>query len=160
MGLDDTVPSPRGWGKAGSPPAVFAPLASLMGGPVVGEPWKLPSLCSSPFFPGHFGFRQTHYYCYYYFWISADTLLLLLLLLDFCRHIIIIIIIFGMWKFLGQGPNLRHSRDPSRCSDNSRALTHCATRELQRHIRFLKGKCQITYSVQRQRASVAQTSKG
>ena len=35
-----------------------------------------------------------------------------------------------MWKFLGQGPNLCHSSDISRCSDNTRSLTHCTTREL------------------------------
>ena len=34
------------------------------------------------------------------------------------------------WKFLGQGRNPCHSRDPSRCSDNARSLTHRATREL------------------------------
>ena len=36
----------------------------------------------------------------------------------------------GMWNFPGQGSNLSHSRDPTRCSDDSRSLTRCATREL------------------------------
>ena len=36
----------------------------------------------------------------------------------------------GMWEFPGEGSNLRHSRNPSRCSDNVRSLTCCATREL------------------------------
>ena len=34
-------------------------------------------------------------------------------------------------KFLGQGSNLCHSTNPSHCSDLSRSLTCCATRELQ-----------------------------
>ena len=38
---------------------------------------------------------------------------------------------FVMWKFLGQGLNLRHSNGLSRtCGDNARSLTHCTTREL------------------------------
>ena len=36
----------------------------------------------------------------------------------------------GIWKFTGQGSNLRHSSDLSRCSDDARSLTRCATREL------------------------------
>ena len=36
----------------------------------------------------------------------------------------------SMWKFPGQGSNLCHSSDPSCCSDNTRSLTYCATREL------------------------------
>ena len=39
-----------------------------------------------------------------------------------------------MWNFLGQGSNPWHSSDLSRCSDNVRSLTHCATRELQNTI--------------------------
>ena len=35
-----------------------------------------------------------------------------------------------MWKFPGQGSNLCHSNDWSHCSDNTRALTRCAIREL------------------------------
>ena len=34
----------------------------------------------------------------------------------------------SMWKFSGQGWNPCHSSDPSHCSDNTRSLTHCATR--------------------------------
>ena len=40
----------------------------------------------------------------------------------YCAH--------GMWTFPGQGLDLRHSSDPSCCSDTTRSLTHCATREL------------------------------
>ena len=47
----------------------------------------------------------------------------------------VIVIVFGctlsMWKFLGQGLNLRHSSDLSHCSDNWGSLTCCATREHQ-----------------------------
>ena len=39
--------------------------------------------------------------------------------------------IFNMWKFLGQGLNLRYSSDPSRCSDNAGSLMHCTAAELQ-----------------------------
>ena len=35
----------------------------------------------------------------------------------------------SIWKFLGQGSNLRHTSDLSCCNDNTRSLTHCATRE-------------------------------
>ena len=35
-----------------------------------------------------------------------------------------------MWKFLGQGSNLRHSSAPSHCSDNAASLTCCISREL------------------------------
>ena len=35
-----------------------------------------------------------------------------------------------MWNSPGQGSNLPHSSDPSCRSDNSRPLTHCATREI------------------------------
>ena len=35
-----------------------------------------------------------------------------------------------MWKFPGQGSNLHHRSDPSHSSDNTRSLTHQATREL------------------------------
>ena len=38
--------------------------------------------------------------------------------------------IHGMWKFQGQGSNTHQSRDPSHSSDNTRSLTHSATREL------------------------------
>ena len=31
-----------------------------------------------------------------------------------------------VWKFLGQGLNPHHSRDPGYFSDNARSLTHCA----------------------------------
>ena len=37
-----------------------------------------------------------------------------------------------MQKFLGQGLNLHHSSDPSRCNDSARSLTCWATRELPR----------------------------
>ena len=37
---------------------------------------------------------------------------------------------YGTWKFLGQGSNLCHSSDLSRCSDNARSLTQYATRKL------------------------------
>ena len=33
-----------------------------------------------------------------------------------------------MQKFLGQGSNLSHSIEPSRCSDNARSSAHCAMR--------------------------------
>ena len=33
-------------------------------------------------------------------------------------------------KFPGQGLNLRHSKNPSHCSDNAEPLTQCTTREL------------------------------
>ena len=36
----------------------------------------------------------------------------------------------GMWTFLDQGWNLRHSRDLSHSSDNAGSLTCCTTREL------------------------------
>ena len=36
----------------------------------------------------------------------------------------------GMFKFPGQGLNLCHSSNPRCCCDNTRSLTHCATREL------------------------------
>ena len=36
----------------------------------------------------------------------------------------------SMQKFPGQGSNLRHSSDPSHCSDNARSFTCSATREL------------------------------
>ena len=39
-----------------------------------------------------------------------------------------------IWKFLGQGSNPNHSRNPSCCSDNTRFLTCCTTRELYRGI--------------------------
>ena len=39
----------------------------------------------------------------------------------------------GLWKFLGQGSNLCHSSDPSCCSDTTRSLPRCATRELLPH---------------------------
>ena len=35
-----------------------------------------------------------------------------------------------MWKFLGQGSNLHYCSDQSHSSDNTRDLTHSATREL------------------------------
>ena len=35
----------------------------------------------------------------------------------------------SMWKFLGQGLNLRHSSNPSRCRENARSLTCYATKE-------------------------------
>ena len=35
----------------------------------------------------------------------------------------------GTWTSLGQGSNSRHSSDLSRCSDNTRSLTHCTTKE-------------------------------
>lgn len=35
----------------------------------------------------------------------------------------------GMWRFLGQGLELCHSSTPSYCSDNTRYLSCCATRE-------------------------------
>ena len=38
--------------------------------------------------------------------------------------------ISGMWKFLGQGLSPPHNRDLSCWNDNTRSLTHCATREL------------------------------
>ena len=37
----------------------------------------------------------------------------------------------GMWKFLGQRPNLCHSNDLSGLSDNTGSLTCCATGEVQ-----------------------------
>ena len=36
----------------------------------------------------------------------------------------------GMWKFPGQGLNLRHSSNQSYSSDNTGSLTHWAKREL------------------------------
>ena len=42
----------------------------------------------------------------------------------------------GMWKFLGQGLNLCHSRDLSYYSDNARSLTYCTTKELQEYHYF------------------------
>ena len=35
-----------------------------------------------------------------------------------------------MWKFLDQGSNLCHSRDPSHFRDDARSLTHCVIKEL------------------------------
>ena len=40
--------------------------------------------------------------------------------------------VLSMRKFPGQGLNLQHSSDPGCCSDNTRFLTHCATKELQK----------------------------
>ena len=37
---------------------------------------------------------------------------------------------YGMYDFLGQGSYLSHSSDPGHSSDNTRSLTHWATREL------------------------------
>ena len=37
---------------------------------------------------------------------------------------------WGMKKFLGRGLNPCHSSDWSRCSNNTRSLTHCVIREL------------------------------
>ena len=37
-----------------------------------------------------------------------------------------------MLKFLGQGSNLCHRSNPSHSSDNTRSLTYCTTRELQK----------------------------
>ena len=36
----------------------------------------------------------------------------------------------SIWNFPGQGLNPHHSSSPSCCSDNTRSLTHCATKEL------------------------------
>ena len=36
----------------------------------------------------------------------------------------------GIWKFPGWGSSLHHSSNPSRCSDSTKSLTHCATRKL------------------------------
>ena len=36
----------------------------------------------------------------------------------------------GMWKCLGQGSNMHHSRNLLPCSDNAGSLTHCTTREV------------------------------
>ena len=36
----------------------------------------------------------------------------------------------GMWKFPSQGLNLCHTSHLSRCSDDARSLTHCASRDL------------------------------
>ena len=48
----------------------------------------------------------------------------------------------GMWKFPDQGSNPYPSSDLSHCSDNTRSLAHCATRELSQS-NILKGyyKC-------------------
>ena len=50
-------------------------------------------------------------------------------------HPILFYLFFGhshsIWKFLGQGSNPCHSSNPSHCSDTTRFLTHCATKELQ-----------------------------
>jgi len=35
-----------------------------------------------------------------------------------------------MWKFPGQGSNLKQSSSLSPCNDGARSLTHCAPREL------------------------------
>ena len=47
-----------------------------------------------------------------------------------------------MWKFLGQGSNLRHSSDSSYGIDNAGSLTHCTTREqniyTQKRVELLK----------------------
>ena len=37
-----------------------------------------------------------------------------------------------VWKFPGQGLNPCYSSDPNHCSDNTRSLTCCSTRELHR----------------------------
>ena len=36
----------------------------------------------------------------------------------------------GVWTFLGQGLNLHHRDDPGCCSENTRSLTCCDTREV------------------------------
>ena len=36
----------------------------------------------------------------------------------------------AMWKFPGQGSNVSHNSDPNCCSDNTRFLADCATREI------------------------------
>ena len=46
----------------------------------------------------------------------------------------------SMWKFPGQGSNPYHISDPSHCSDDTRSLTCCATRELLKYI-LSKYKC-------------------
>ena len=40
------------------------------------------------------------------------------------------VFVSSMKKFLGQESNMRHSSDPSHSSDNTKSLTHWATREL------------------------------
>ena len=47
----------------------------------------------------------------------------------------------NMWTFLSQGLNLHHSSDSIHSSDNTRSLTHCATRELLFVLLSLGGKC-------------------
>lgn len=36
----------------------------------------------------------------------------------------------AMWKFPGEGSNVSHNSDPNCCSDNTRFLADCATREI------------------------------
>lgn len=40
----------------------------------------------------------------------------------------------GTWRFPGQGADLRHRSDLSRCSDSARSVTHCATRAPRFHL--------------------------
>ena len=37
----------------------------------------------------------------------------------------------SMWKFSSQGSNPCHSSSPRHCSNNTKSLTYCSTRELQ-----------------------------
>ena len=46
------------------------------------------------------------------------------------RSLFLICHISAMWKLLGQGLNLHHSKDLSHCRDNARFLIHWPTREL------------------------------
>lgn len=43
----------------------------------------------------------------------------------------------GMWKFPSWEANLRHSSNPSPCSDNVGSLAHCATRKHPTHFSFI-----------------------
>ena len=58
---------------------------------------------------------------------------------------IVFIFIFGcsrgIWKFPDQGSNPCLSSDPSCCSDNTRSLTHCTTRELPQMINLPHTEC-------------------
>ena len=55
-----------------------------------------------------------------------------LLFLFVCWLVVVLAAPMACGSFLGQGLNPHHSSHPSCCSDNTRSLTHCATRELQR----------------------------
>ena len=61
-----------------------------------------------------------------------------------CLFVFVLFWVFRpyLWKFPGQGPNPRHSSDPSHRSNNSGSLTCCDTGEFL-HISVLKISCAL-----------------